>query len=88
MTLQKYLQLQIEHLTDSLKSLSEDKGRMLIKSMNASDKASNAKTPEKKREHLLNVFKFNLERECIEVKLKVIQNQLDEIIDLFISQAV
>lgn len=88
MTKQKYFQLQIEHLTDSLKSLSEDKGRMLIKAMNSSDKASNAKTPEKKREHLLNKFKFNLEIECIEVKLKVIQNQLNEITDLFISHAV
>lgn len=89
MTRQKFLKLKIEHLTDSLKSLSESKQRMLNRAMQLSHKAlENAKNEEKRRTLRLDEFKANLEKACIDANLEVVQQELNELTEELISYTV
>ena len=79
---------QYKILNESIKSLSEQKERMLNKAMNASSLAVSAKTTEVARRHKLDEFNANLERECIEAKLTVIEEKLKLLTNELINQAV
>ena len=76
MTRQEFIKNKFEILNESIKSLSEQKERMLNKAMNSSSLAASAKTKEVATRHKLDEFNANLERDCIKAKLTVIENEL------------
>ena len=77
MTKDRFIKSKFDTLIESVEELSRHQERAFNRAHLACTQAlENIDKPEVRRQHLLTEFNANLERDCIEVKLKVVKQEL------------